>query len=525
MSIFHPNKDKLIRARQSLNFIWLAVSIIIMGLLLNAQLKIYKLRQEKQLEQAISLIADNLDKQINSIERAVNLIEVNNASHHCSNQLIRTLQTLLFNYPHLSGIAITNLNHQLLCSTLPLTKSEIKLLSNDTYFSNPILFSHDPNQVHVLSLQRENVVFQLMLLQSTLNEIINITPLSKIHFSLKRNIDNKVVYENNIKLENNHLLVARENLQNIPDTYIELETVQILNNTQVFMILSLLIFVSILSYGLNRITINQISKKYSIESFLEYAYQNQLFFPVYLPTYDIANQSINGAEVLMRLKTAEGDIIQPDSFIPALEQTPLITDVTLFLVDSALREHQRLLKNTEYHLAINICANMLKDNRFYESLSNLMQTYQVAPQQLILEITERAIFDFDDSNVKTNIHQLHQLGVKLAIDDFGTGHASIQYLQYYPFSYLKIDKLFVQSIGTGAITESLNEAIITLAKRLNLEIIAEGVETEEQFQYLQQHQVPFCQGWYFSKPLIYTEFEKYMLKTNTLTESNNERTN
>ena len=99
------------------------------------------------------------------------------------------------------------------------------------------------------------------------------------------------------------------------------------------------------------------------------------------------------------------------------------------------------------------------------------------------------------------MQELRQAGFSLAVDDYGTGHASISYLHNFPFNYLKIDKLFIQAIGTKAITESLNDVIISMAKRLDLVIIAEGVETEEQVNYLSENGVRFLQGWYFSKAL------------------------
>ncbi len=101
------------------------------------------------------------------------------------------------------------------------------------------------------------------------------------------------------------------------------------------------------------------------------------------------------------------------------------------------------------------------------------------------------------------MHDLRIRGYSLAIDDFGTGHASIQYLQHFPFNYLKIDKIFIQAIGTGAITETLNQAIIHLAHHMELNIIAEGVETEEQLQFLLKNRINFMQGWYFAKALSY----------------------
>ena len=112
------------------------------------------------------------------------------------------------------------------------------------------------------------------------------------------------------------------------------------------------------------------------------------------------------------------------------------------------------------------------------------------------------------------MHELRQEHFSLAIDDYGTGHASISYLQNFPFNYLKIDKLFIHAIGTNAITESLNDAIIQMAKGLNLTIIAEGVETQEQVEYLVKNGVFYLQGWYFSKAVSIDKIKELIEEKN-----------
>ena len=119
----------------------------------------------------------------------------------------------------------------------------------------------------------------------------------------------------------------------------------------------------------------------------------------------------------------------------------------------------------------------------------------------MLEITERDLLRQDDLTLVMRMKELRSLGFSLAIDDFGTGHASISYLQHFPFNYLKIDQLFIRAIGTGAVTETLNQSIIHMAKNLKLSIIAEGVETIAQQEFLQKQDVHLMQGWYFAKAM------------------------
>ena len=157
------------------------------------------------------------------------------------------------------------------------------------------------------------------------------------------------------------------------------------------------------------------------------------------------------------------------------------------------------IPNSILRLICQLC--ILPTHHFFNEFYRLAQYYTIVPKQVLFEITERDLLDKNDAIFIDKMQELRKSGYSLAVDDYGTGHASISYLQHYPFNYLKIDKLFVQAIGTKAITESLNDAIIEMAKRLNLIIIAEGVETIEQVNYLTQHGVQYLQGWYFSKAL------------------------
>src|SRR5690606_26155203 len=126
------------------------------------------------------------------------------------------------------------------------------------------------------------------------------------------------------------------------------------------------------------------------------------------------------------------------------------------------------------------------NNQFFPKFYKLMEQYCISPTKITFEITERDLLDIKNNVYIDRMRELRNAGYSLAIDDYGTGHSSISYLQHYPFNYLKIDKLFIHAIGTGAITEKLNDTIIHLAKKIKLTIIAEGIETIEQFNFLLQ---------------------------------------
>ena len=192
----------------------------------------------------------------------------------------------------------------------------------------------------------------------------------------------------------------------------------------------------------------------------------------------------------------------PDLFIEEAENSQLIIPITLQLIDKAFFECEAYLhENNDFYFSFNFSAMHFKNADFLKDFHRLCLKHQISSHQIMIELTERQLLNQDDMDLVKCLKELRQGGFRIAIDDFGTGHASISYLQNFPFNYLKIDQSFIQAIGTGAITETLNEAIIHLAKQLQLNIIAEGVETSLQVDYLKSHQVQLMQGWYFSHPL------------------------
>ena len=245
-----------------------------------------------------------------------------------------------------------------------------------------------------------------------------------------------------------------------------------------------------------------ISHHFSLHRAIRYAIKKNNFFPVYQPIFDISTNNYCGIEVLSRWRIDNDEIITPDFFIEEAEQSGLIVPMSLQLVEKALKECQNLLHtNTDFHIAINLSAVHFSNNHFFDSFYTLCRKFQIPPQQITLELTERDLLTQEDTLLINKMNELRLAGFSLAVDDFGTGYASIGYLQHFPFNYLKIDQLFVRAIGTGAITETLNQSIIRMAKDLELHIIAEGVETYVQREFLQAQGVTLMQGWYFANAM------------------------
>jgi sensor c-di-GMP phosphodiesterase-like protein len=242
-----------------------------------------------------------------------------------------------------------------------------------------------------------------------------------------------------------------------------------------------------------------IRQQTSPQAKLKAALKHNEFYLVYQPVFDVRTNRCVGAEALVRWKRVTGECIPPDEFIPLAEKNGLIRQITQRVLDLVATEAKNLFINyPHFHLAINVSAADLHSGAIVDSLRTLVLTTKASADNLIIEATERKIMDLDI--LKQTLHAIHQLHIKVAIDDFGTGYSNLSYLEALELDYLKIDKSFVDAIGTGASTSQVIVHIIEMAKSLNLHIIAEGVESEEQVKFMLDNGVQFAQGWYFSKP-------------------------
>jgi sensor c-di-GMP phosphodiesterase-like protein len=269
----------------------------------------------------------------------------------------------------------------------------------------------------------------------------------------------------------------------------------------------------LLFYGLFLLVKKAITNHYSLQNTLKYALKHKQFYPVYQPIYDQNTQCFAGAEVLLRWSDSNEETILPDFFITEAERSGIIIPITLYIIESAFTETLPLFKTVNsFYLSINISALHFTNPDFFDAFYRLIENYKINPQRIILEVTERELLDQNNLVFINQMNRLIQSGFSLAIDDYGTGHASITYIQNFPFNYLKIDRIFVQAIGSKAINESLIDAIITMGRQLNLQLIAEGVETSEQMDYLVEKGVRYLQGWYFAKALSIEDLLQLLIK-------------
>lgn len=463
----------------------------------------------QHLSQRAASIARHFDRFLYESLESINPLPPILNQHDCG-KIAPQLQEAIFNNPILSGIIITNSKNDVLCAT---TKQYPHLPPPPA--SSPSLAG--PFKV-------EAGTQEVFLLQQRIGEFhIGEFLLAKVIANFFRDENDtftKVVLVDDIDKKELLTFSANEDLQTTNKFIVLRQPLRLISNIELLMVapkvlitstflvkqlISALIFFIIygfLYFYLSRVLCRRMSLSYALNS----ALRTNSFCPVYQPIWHNGKQQFIGAELLMRWKTEADETIMPDFFIDEAEKTGLIIPISLQLIKNAFMQSCELLEsNPEFHLAINLSVQHFYDDNFFPELFALCNHCQVRSEQIIFELTERELLDKNQEIIIRRMEELRRKNFSLAVDDFGTGHASINYLRLFPFNYLKIDKIFVQAIGSGAVTETLNEAIINLANTLKLTIVAEGIETAEQFQFLKEHQVELMQGWHFAKAMEFDE--------------------
>jgi len=246
-------------------------------------------------------------------------------------------------------------------------------------------------------------------------------------------------------------------------------------------------------------------RRLSLRGELGIALERHEFFVHYQPIIALDTGACVGAEALIRWQRPDGSMIRPDLFIPVAEESGLIlpiTDEVIACVIADLRD--ALVADRSLHIAINLCASDIETGRVLDVLEGALAGTGIEAQQIWLEATERGFINADAA--RATLEKARARGHAVAIDDFGTGYSSLASLQSLPLDALKIDKAFVDTIATDAATSSVTPHIIAMARGLKLQIVAEGIETQAQADYLAARQVEFGQGWLFAKALPAADF-------------------
>jgi sensor c-di-GMP phosphodiesterase-like protein len=235
------------------------------------------------------------------------------------------------------------------------------------------------------------------------------------------------------------------------------------------------------------------------------------FFLDYQPVIELATRRWIGAEALIRWQRSSGEIMQPNLFLAAAEDAGLIQCITRRVFELVARDAAGLFEqHPGFHLALNLSAADLYDEGTLTQLRALAGQLHARPGNLVIEATERGFANPRLAGLV--VEKLFSAGIRVAIDDFGTGHAGLAQLQHVKVDFLKIDRSFVETIGTDAATSDVVAHIIQIARTLKLELIAEGVETEEQAGFLRERGVRYAQGWLFARPLSLAELRERLAR-------------
>jgi diguanylate cyclase (GGDEF)-like protein/PAS domain S-box-containing protein len=236
--------------------------------------------------------------------------------------------------------------------------------------------------------------------------------------------------------------------------------------------------------------------------------QNQ--FKLYFQSQVYSDGQIAGAEVLLRWQHPERGMVSPLEFIPLAEKTSLILPIGQWVLDTAcaqLKVWENHSHNRHLQLAVNVSALQFRHPDFVAQVQQTLSKNGISSKLLKLELTESLVLD-DINDTIIKMHALRDSGVRFSLDDFGTGYSSFSYLTQLPLDQLKIDQSFVRNIGVKSTDAIIVQTIIGMARSLGIEVIAEGVETEQQRLFLEQHGCPACQGFLFSKPVPIELFEQ-----------------
>lgn len=249
----------------------------------------------------------------------------------------------------------------------------------------------------------------------------------------------------------------------------------------------------------------------TIENKLRDAIFQQNFSMYYQPQFRTTDKKLRGVEALIRWKDDNGKMVSPAVFIPIAEKSGTIVPIGTWVIEESLQAFADWKRKYHYPMimSLNISAIQYRQPDFVEKVVQLMDKYKISPSELELEITESVLID-DFTEITEKLAALRNIGIKISLDDFGTGYSSLSYLKGLPIDTLKIDKSFIDTVIADENTRIITESIIYMVKKLGYETIAEGVETEEQYQYLNEIDCDNIQGYLLGKPMPSDKIEELL---------------
>ena len=256
---------------------------------------------------------------------------------------------------------------------------------------------------------------------------------------------------------------------------------------------------------------SRLTARIRLEHDLKIALEENQFEVWYQPKIDIHTREVTGSEALARWRHPVDGFISPEVFVPVAEEAGLIIDLGEWILRTACRQTHELhaAGYPGLNIAVNISAVQFTDGNLLPMVSRALADTSLAPELLELEITESAVMH-DPEEVILSLHELSRFGMDLAIDDFGTGYSSLAYLKRFPVDTLKIDRAFITDISSDNDDVAIVEAVLGLGKHFGMKVVAEGVEDEEQLQFLRSQGCDIAQGYYISRPMPFVEYERWL---------------
>jgi len=256
-------------------------------------------------------------------------------------------------------------------------------------------------------------------------------------------------------------------------------------------------------------------KNFVIISDLNKALQKKEIEIYYQPQIDITTNKVVGIEALSRWKHHKLSYIEPEKFINIAESLGLINELDTFVLQTACNDYKSWEEALGYHLklSLNISVSEIYNHNFIDEIIKQIELFKITNFNIELELTESVLVK-DIEKVQDILHKINRHSIRLAIDDFGTGYSTFKYLSIFPISTIKIDKSFINNFLHKEQSLFIIKAILNLSELLNIDVIAEGVETKEQLDKLKELGCKYCQGYYFSKPIPQKEFLQFLINHN-----------
>lgn len=442
------------------------------------------------------------------------LIESNKyVDSDCSPSDINALENIAAFYPTVRAIHIVK-NNRIWCSSLYWASGR-NVNGNDYHEDKTDIYKSERGiTVFALRHQYENGVVSVTSDFSFIRDIINFSGLSNrdIHFELNKRIynsdGNRVPSTKFSKSE-----FSAFSSENYPYTILlplkeGFSITRMVMDNMLFYIFNIIlsVFITVVTYRINRY-------RHSPESNLKKAIYRGEIIPYYQPLFCGKGNNIIGVEVLARWSHPQSGIISPDKFIPLAEQTGLIIPLTKKIIDYVVDDFSRYedYVSNGFCININICQSHLEDASFFNNYRALGNRLAKINGKICLEVTESHPLELNE-RVINGISLARNMGLLLSLDDFGTGNSNLSYIKTLQPDSIKIDKIFVNKIAENESNLILLDTMITLAKKLRIKVVAEGVETEHQKNLLISKGSDVLQGYYFSRPLAIKDLISFIKK-------------